>query len=135
MAVNDDSILDSIKKLLNIPAEDTDFDTDIILHINSALGTLHQLGVGPTDGFMIEDNVPKWHQFIGDVRYIQSVKTAVYYEVRLAFDPPQTSYGITAFQGQLEQLKWRLTIAVDRGFLHEESLNTDGTPVVDPFGG
>lgn len=133
MTVNDDSILTSIKKLLNIPEEDTDFDTDIIIHINSAFATLHQLGVGPTDGFWIEDASKHWHEFIGDVRYIQSVKTAVYYEVRLAFDPPATSFGITAFQGQLEQLKWRLTIAVDRGFLQEETTNTDGTPVIPPI--
>ena len=43
----EESILISIKKLLGITKDDTDFDTDIIIHINSVLAVLSQLGVGP----------------------------------------------------------------------------------------
>ena len=40
------SILNTIKKMLGLDANYTTFDTDIIVHINSALMTLTQLGVG-----------------------------------------------------------------------------------------
>ena len=53
-----ESILTSIKKLLGIAEEYTQFDSDIIMHINSVFTTLTQLGVGPSEGFFIEDNSP-----------------------------------------------------------------------------
>ena len=37
MGENMDNILSSIKKLLGIPTEETAFDSDIIMHINSVL--------------------------------------------------------------------------------------------------
>ena len=48
-----DSILTSIKKLLGMDADYTAFDTDVIIHINTALAILCQLGVGPDKGFRI----------------------------------------------------------------------------------
>ena len=49
-----ESILTSIKKLLGIAEDDTSFDPDIIMHINSVFMVLRQLGVGPPEGFAIE---------------------------------------------------------------------------------
>ena len=63
--INMDSILESIKKLLGIAEEDTDFDTDIVIHINSVLMILNQLGIGPSDGFWIKDNSAVWKDFVG----------------------------------------------------------------------
>lgn len=51
-----DSILTSIKKLLGITEEYEHFDPDIIMHINSVFSVLTQLGVGPAEGFRIEDD-------------------------------------------------------------------------------
>ena len=50
------SILKSTKKILGIAEDYTVFDLDIITHINSAFSTLTQLGVGPVEGFIIEDD-------------------------------------------------------------------------------
>lgn len=121
MALNQESILDSIKTLLNIVPEDTSFDEEIKIHINSAFSTLHQLGVGPTTAYAIESSAEKWGAFIGDRTEINSVKTYVYYEVRLAFDPPVTSFGISSFERMREELGWRLRIAVDPGVLLPET--------------
>lgn len=44
------SILTSVKKLLGIAEECTDFDADIIMYINMALFALVQMGVGPGEG-------------------------------------------------------------------------------------
>ena len=45
-----DSILTSVKKLLGLTEEYAAFDTDLIMHINSVLMILNQMGVGPQRG-------------------------------------------------------------------------------------
>lgn len=106
------SILLSTKKILGIAPDYTVFDLDILTHINSAFSTLTQLGVGPTTGFMIEDESTEWAEFFGEVPDIQwnSVKTYVYLRVRQVFDPPTTSFAIQAFQDQIKELEWRLNV-------------------------
>jgi hypothetical protein len=104
------SILTSTKKILGIPDDYTVFDLDIITHINTAFSTLTQLGVGPAEGFMIEDNTAEWTDFIVDDLQYNSVKTYVYLKVRQLFDPPTTSYLITAFNEQIRELEWRLNV-------------------------
>lgn len=104
------SILTSTKKILGLDEDYTVWDLDIITHINSAFSTLTQLGVGPANGFMIEDKTAEWAEFLGDDLELNSVKTYIYLRVRLLFDPPGTSYAITAMQDQIDQLEWRLNV-------------------------
>lgn len=104
------SILISTKKILGLAADYTVWDLDIITHINSAFSTLTQLGVGPPAGFMIEDETTEWLDFLGDDLQLNSVKTYIYLRVKLLFDPPSTSYAITAMNDQVEQLEWRLNV-------------------------
>ena len=108
-----DSILTSIKKLLGITEEYDHFDPDIIMHINTALSTLTQLGVGPSEGFMIEDKTATWSDFISDKKEVISVKTYVYLKVKLLFDPPQSSFVIEAIKNQLSELEWRILAQVE----------------------
>jgi len=104
-----ESILDSTKKVLGIDPSYTAFDVDIIMHINSTFGKLHQLGIGPVQGFMIMDKTPVWEDFLGaDSVTLNGVKSFVYLSVRLLFDPPPTSFGIAAFERQIDELAWRL---------------------------
>ena len=114
------SILTSTKKILGIAGDYTAFDHDIITHINTALSTLTQLGVGPVEGFMIEDDDAEWEEFIGDDSRYVSVKSYVFLKARQLFDPPTTSYLITAVEKQIEELEWRL------------STNRETTDWVDP---
>lgn len=106
------SILLSTKKILGIAPEYTAFDLDIITHINSAFFTLTQLGVGPVTGFTIEDAETEWEEFFGTINpnEYNSVKTYVYLKVRQVFDPPTTSYAISAFNDQIRELEWRLNV-------------------------
>lgn len=113
MAQNDDSILDSIKKLLSIDPTDTTYDIDVILHINSVFSTLQQLGLGPASALYIEDNTTKWSDFIGANPNVAAVKSYVYMRVKLMFDPPTTSFALDAFQQQINQNEWRFTVAAD----------------------
>jgi hypothetical protein len=95
------SILISTKKILGLAEDYTVWDHDIITHINSAFSTLTQLGVGPTAGFMIDDETAEWSDFIGTDLELNSVKTYIYLRVRLLFDPPTTSYAISAMKIRL----------------------------------
>ena len=105
-----DSILDSTKKILGLDPEYDVFDVDIISHINSAFFTLNQLGVGPAEGFMILDNTSTWALFLDGQINLNAVKTYVYLRVRLLFDPPQTSFAISAMEKQIQELEWRLNV-------------------------
>lgn len=113
MAINDESILTSIKQLLGVEESYTVFDLDILTHINSMFSTLHQLGLGPNEGFMIESKTEKWSAFIDDNKLLASVKTFIYIKVRLVWDPPDRSFVIEALQKQADEIGWRLNAAVD----------------------
>ena len=109
-----DSILVSIKKLLGIAADYTHFDPDIIMHINSAFSVLTQLGVGPPEGFRIEDDVKTWNDFISDTIRLDAVKSYVYLKVGLMFDPPTSSAVLSAKERQISELEWRLNVAAEQ---------------------
>lgn len=107
------SILTSIKKMLGIAEDYTEFDEDIITHINSVFLNLTQLGVGPEEGFMIEDDTTVWEDFIDDSIQLQAVKTYMYLKVKLLFDPPLSSSVTESFTRMIAELEWRLNVAVD----------------------
>ena len=107
------SILTSIKKLLGIADDYTEFDEDIMTHINSVFLNLTQLGVGPEEGFMIEDNTAEWEDFINNSVQLQAVKTYVYLKVKLLFDPPLSSSVTESINRMIAELEWRLNAAVD----------------------
>ena len=105
------SILTSIKKLLGITESCTDFDTDIIMHINTVLMTLNQLGVG-TEGFQIEDKDAVWSEFI-ESNKLAATKSYVHLRVKLLFDPPLNSAIIEAIKESIRELEWRLNVRVE----------------------
>ena len=107
------SILTSIKKMLGVAEDYTEFDEDIITHINSVFLNLTQLGVGPEEGFMIEDDTSVWEDFINDSVQLQAVKTYMYLKVKLLFDPPLSSSVTESFTRMIAELEWRLNVAVD----------------------
>lgn len=108
-----ESILDSIKKMLGLEEDYTPFDTDIIIHINSALMNLQQLGVGPKEGFEISDSTATWSEFLTNNTKLNSAKTYVYLYVRMLFDPPTNSFVMDAMKKQLEELGWRLNVQAE----------------------
>lgn len=105
----DDSILNNVKKILGIAADYDAFDTDIIVHINSAFVTLNELGLGPEEGFMIEDSTAVWRDFLKDDMRLNNIKTYLYLRVRILFDPPTTGFTLTALREQTQELEWRLS--------------------------
>lgn len=111
----DGSILNDIKKQLG-PSEDyTYFDDQIMLHINTFLNRLTQLGVGKR-GFSISSADSKWSDFLGEsLPNLQGVKTYLYCRVKLVFDPPQSSYVAAELEKTWKELEWTLNVEVDPG--------------------
>lgn len=108
-----ESILNNIKKLLGIAEDYTEFDTDIIILINSAISVLNQLGLGSDDTFSITGNTETWSDLLGDNKSLEMVKNYIYLKVRVVFDPPTQSYVLAAYNEQIKELEWRINIAVD----------------------
>ena len=107
------SILHSVKAPLGLAKEYDAFDPEIVMHINSVFSTLSQLGVGPAEGFSIEDDTSNWEDFLSDDSKLRSVRSYMYLKVRLLFDPPSTSFAIESMKKQAEEYEWRLNVAVE----------------------
>lgn len=107
-----ESILTSIKLLLQVPEDYDHYDPQIIMHINSVFTVLRQLGVGPEKGFRIEDKTSTWSDFIAETDDLtfESVKSYVYAKVRLIFDPPTNSYHIEALKQIANEFEFRLNV-------------------------
>lgn len=108
-----ESILTSIKKLLGIEEEYEHFDSDIIMHINSVFMVLNQLGVGPSEGFSIEDDTSVWTDFTSGNSNIEAVKSYIYLKVKLLFDPPLSSAAIESIKRMIDEYEWRLNVAAE----------------------
>ncbi len=106
-----DSILTSVKKSLGIEESYEHFDADLILHINSILAVLTQLGVGDVKGFCITDSSSCWSDFMGNLTALNFVKTYVYLRVKLLFDPPLTASVMDAMDRNIKELEWRICTA------------------------
>lgn len=111
-----ESILTSIKKLLGITEDYDHFDADIIMHINTVFTILNQLGVGPSEGFRIEDDTTTWDDYIStDNLLFDSVKSYIHLRVKLLFDPPQSSGTTESYNRIINELEWRLNVTADPG--------------------
>lgn len=108
------SILDDVKKALGISPEYDAFDVDILMHINTAFATLHQLNVGSRDPYSIDDDSETWSDFVGSKKYLASVRTYIFVSVRLIFDPPEMSRTVEALENTKRELEWRLNVADDK---------------------
>ena len=107
-----ESILTSIKKLLGMTEECIDFDSDIIMHINTVLMILNQLGVGE-EGFQIEDKEAVWEDFITKDDNLGGIKSYIHLKVRLMFDPPLNSAILEAMKESIRELEWRLNVRAE----------------------
>lgn len=103
-----DSILNSIKQVVGVEIDDDAFDVDILMFINTTFSTLNQLGIGPVNGFYLEDDSTVWSDYLGDDPNLNSVKAYIGLSVRMLFDPPATSFHLESMRKQIEELGWRL---------------------------
>lgn len=110
-----ESILNTIKLMLGVEKNCDQFDTDIIIDINSVLFILNQLGIGKKNFCITGSGEETWGDFIGDESKLQAVKTYVYLRVRLLFDPPASATLVNTITESIKEYGWRLNIEVDPG--------------------
>nr|DAS01123.1 MAG TPA: hypothetical protein [Caudoviricetes sp.] len=110
------SILNTIKQILGIDETFNGFDPEIIIDINSALMNLHQIGIGPSDGFQITSESEVWYNLTSDVSQLNGIKTYIYLKTRLLFDPPSNSFLVQSIEKQIQELEWRLNVNAEGAF-------------------
>lgn len=108
-----ESILTSVKKLIGLDEEYTQFDTDIIIHINTVFSILTQMGVGPKEGYAISGSTEKWTDYISDLSKLEMVKSYMAAKVSLMFDPPTSNLVMESKNRIISELEWRLYMQVD----------------------
>ena len=106
------SILKTIRRSITGSSENTFFDEDLIMAANVGFLTLTQLGVGPEEGFIVEDEKTKWEDFTDDELLLTTVNTYICRRTRLEFDPPTGSV-LEALKASIDQMEWRLRHAVE----------------------
>lgn len=126
-----DSILLCTKKILGISADYDVFDVDVITHINTVFADLLQLGIGPENGYEIEDETALWSDYLGDNLRFGMVKSYMYLRVQSLFDPPATGFHLEARQKQIDKMEWRINVA--RETTDWVDPNPPPVPVDDPF--
>lgn len=114
-----DNILASVKKMNNILADDTSFDQELIMFINSALMVLMQEWHGMDHAFRLEDGTETWDDLLGEDTDYEGVKELIGLKVRLMFDPPSNSTVLQAITDQIKDLEWRLYLWKDNNRIDE----------------
>lgn len=97
------TILEDTKTYLGLMEDDTSFDSEIKDAINNALAVAVQLNHEAESIQSSEADYPA--TALGRI-----LRQYVNYSVRLAFDPPQTSFAIKAIESLKQESEWRLTI-------------------------
>ena len=105
-----DSILNTLKASLGLTEDDTNFDVELVMHVNSVLSFFNQLGLGPDEGYAITDANDTWEDFMGTELRYNDAKQLMYYKVRMAFDAPTVGYVVTAYEKMIEEATQRLSI-------------------------
>lgn len=110
----DDSILETIREAAGLEEDNDAFDMDLIIHVNSMFNFLTQCGVGPREGFSIDDADAKWSDFIDDER-MNMVKSYILLKTRILFDPSTSSFVLTAWKEEAAEMEWRLKEQAEEG--------------------
>lgn len=108
------SILNDVKHNLGLYPEDTAFDSDIKMHINSAFARLTSLGVGPIVGYSVTGPEDLWSAFYNDPR-LNAVQSYVYLSVKMLFQPPETGFATTAMAEQKKEMEFVLNVMAETG--------------------
>ena len=112
--MTENSILTDIKDMLGYKDENYDaFDTEIILHINSALARLSQLGVDTSNNLQITSSEETWEGLFGDNSKLNQIQLFIFLKVKLVFDPPSSGTTTQSFENQVKELEWEINVTAE----------------------
>lgn len=128
----DESILDSIKQALGLDKDYHPFDFEILMHINSVIATLTQLGVGPSSGLVIDKDTT-WSALLLSDSHLNASMSYIFLRVKMIFDPPNTQALVSSYEKRIEEEEWRLVVAAEPyipqlipGVIDEDPIILDG---------
>lgn len=124
-----DSIFESVKKVLGLLGDDDSFDQDILLHINSVVSTLRQLGLSIPSDFYVRDDVQTWQKLLGEFRDLDLIKSYMAMKVRLMFDPPTSSFGLASMTEMVKEFEWRINVLTDQPYSDPVLPSPEGSEV------
>lgn len=109
-----ETVLGTVKQVLGLTPEQTEFDAELITHINSVLFDLNFIGVGEWRAdFGIASATSTWGDILAkDIP--AAAKQYVALKVKKAFDPPTSTMVNESLNNLIQTLEWRLEAAVDR---------------------
>lgn len=110
-----ESILKGVRESVVGTSDNTEFDKELIPHINSAISRLNQNGVG--NFIFVKDESQKWgdlkdHSQVEGNNFFQMVPLFVILSTQLLFDPPPPS-NVEYHSRNAEEILWRLKIAYE----------------------
>lgn len=108
-----EKVLDTVRKMIGFDKSYTHFDLDLLININSFFSILHDLGVGPDEGFLVTADT-RWTEYNINPGYLAMVQQYIYLKTKLVFDRPETSYAIDSMTNLSEEIAWRLKVERDR---------------------
>lgn len=112
----EESILMTVRKACQVPEWDDSFDPELIIHTNTILMRLRQLGVGPKSGFRITGVQETWASFVGGTDELEMAKSYVGLRVKLLFDPPSSSFVLESMENQKAEFEWLLNVEAEGAF-------------------
>lgn len=124
MDVNN-SILQDIRIAVGLDATTYDFDVELIMHINSAIGKLNQNGVG--NFLVVDTDAQVWDDLQNPLqvegnKYFQMIPLFIAVSTKLLFDPPPPS-SVQYHANNADQILWRLKIAYEDPYVTPTIVN------------
>lgn len=110
------SILEDIRVAIGLSKDTADFDTDLIMHINGAIGKLNQNGVGLH--LVVKDTSQTWDDLqdplqVEGNKYFHTVPLFITLSTKLIFDPPPPST-VEYYSKNINESLWRLKTAYEK---------------------
>lgn len=113
----EESILMTVRRACQVPEWDDGFDKELIVHTNTILMRLNQLGVGPRNGFFITGTEETWASFLGGAEEeFKMAQSYVTLRVKLLFDPPTSSFVLESMNKQIAEFEWLLNVQAEGAF-------------------
>ena len=102
-------VIPTIKQYLGISQEDTSFDMNIIMCVNSALSTLSVIGLKEVEDVVLIDTSMTWDDLLGGRTDIEYAKIYIALKTKQLFDPPTSAAAIEALKQQLAEYEFRIS--------------------------
>lgn len=109
------SILRDVREAVGVGEDTPDFDTELLMHVNTAIATLYQNGVCLP--VVVTDDTATWGSIkdpskVEGNKLFQMVPLFVTLSTKVIFDPPPPS-AVEHFSNSINQYLWRLKLAYE----------------------